>query len=153
MAQCEGAALQAARATGVAIPPTLTRAPAIALQADNIVPKLFCPYVSCSMPTIYFSDLLKIRLSSLVGLASGTSKTCPSLLLGLSSSRINKPSEYIILNSPFCDHRVFVRMLPELLNCQRDQDQMQDFAVVGKNCRLENSSPAGYLKLSLPIVG
>ena len=152
MAQCESAALQAARATGVAIPPTLTRAPVIACR-PTIVPRPFCPYVSCSMPTIYFSDLLKIRLSSLVGLASGTSKTCPSLLLGLSSSRINKPSEYIILNSPFCDHRVFVRMLPELLNCQRDQDQMQDFAVVGKNCRLENSSPAGYLKLSLPIVG
>ncbi len=52
------------------------------------------------MPTIYFSDLLKMRLSSLVGLASGSSKTPRSLLLAVSSSTINKPSEYIILKLP-----------------------------------------------------
>jgi hypothetical protein len=86
-------------------------------------------------------------------LASGTSKKYRSLLLALSSSTINMLSEYIIFTPPFCDHRVFVRMLPESLNCQRDQDQMQDFAVVGKNYRLENSEPAGYLTLSLSVMG
>ena len=123
------------------------------VQAENIVPRPFCHYVSSSIPTIYFSDVLKMRLSPLVGLASGTSKTYRSLLLAISSSTINKLSEYIILNFPFCDHGVFVRMLPEILSCQRDQDQMRDSAVVGKNCRIENSSPAGYLALSLSVMG
>src|SRR4029077_14178824 len=68
--------------------------------AENIVPRAFCPYVSCLMPTIYFSDLVKMRLSSLVGLASGTSKTYRSLLLAVSSSTINKLSEYIIFKLP-----------------------------------------------------
>jgi hypothetical protein len=70
------------------------------VQAENIVPRPFCPYVSCSMPTIYFSDLLKMRLSSLVVLASGSSKTYRSLLLAVSSSTINKLSEYIIFKLP-----------------------------------------------------
>jgi hypothetical protein len=78
--------------------------------------------------------------SPLVGVPSGTSKTYRSLLLAVSSSTINKPSEYMILNfPPFCDHRVFVKTLQNSLNCQRDQDQIQDSAMVGTNCRLQNS--------------
>jgi len=49
-------------------------------------------------------------LNPFVRLPSGTSKTSRSLLLEVSSSTINKPSEYMILNiPPFCDHRVFFR--------------------------------------------
>ena len=78
--------------------------------------------------------------SPLVGVPSGTSKTYRSLLLAVSSSTINNPSEYMTLKSPlFCDHRVFVKTLQNSLNCQRDQDQIQDSAMVGTNCRLQNS--------------
>jgi hypothetical protein len=46
----------------------------------------------------------------------------------------------MILKIPsFADHRVFVKTLTHSLNCQRDQDQIQDSAVVGINSRLENS--------------
>jgi len=91
--------------------------------------------------------------SPLVGVPSGTSKTYRSLLLAVSSSTINNPSEYIILKSPlFCDHRVFVNTLQNSLNCQRDQDQIQDSAMVGTNCRLQNSQPAGYLELDLSVL-
>ena len=76
-----------------------------------------------------------------------------SLLLAVSSSTINNPSEYIILRSPlFCHHRVFVNTLQNSLNCQRDQDQIQDSAMVGTNCRLQNSQPAGYLELDLSVL-
>ena len=91
--------------------------------------------------------------SPLVGAPSDTSKTYQSLLLAVSSSTINNPSEYIILKSPlFCDHRVFVNSLQNSLNCQRDQDQIQDSAMVGTNCRLQNSRPAGYLELDLSVL-
>ena len=49
-------------------------------------------------------------LNPFVRSPSGTSKTSRSLLLEVSNSTINKPSEYMILNiPPFCDHGVFVR--------------------------------------------
>jgi hypothetical protein len=91
-----------------------------------------------------------MRLSSLVVLASGSSKTYRSLLLAVSSSTINKLSEYIIFKlPPFCDHRVFVRMLPESLNCQRDQDQMRDSVPVGKYRSAQHLQHAGYSGLDL----
>ena len=90
--------------------------------------------------------------SPLVGIPSGTSKTYRSLILAVSSSTINNPSEYIILNiSLFFDHRVFVKTLQNSLNCQRDQDQIQDSAMVGTNFRLQNSWPAGYLERDLSV--
>jgi hypothetical protein len=33
----------------------------------------------------------------------------------------------------------FVRTFPNSFNRQRDQDQIQDSAMVGTNCRLQNS--------------
>ena len=74
-------------------------------------------------------------LSPLVGVPSGTSKTYRSLLLAVSSSTINKPSEYMILKlSPFGITSSFVRMLPDSLNRHRDQGQIQDSRVFGTNC-------------------
>jgi hypothetical protein len=62
--------------------------------------------------------------SPIVGVPSGTSKTYKSLLLAVSSSTVNKPSEYMILKLPlFCDHRVFVKTLQNPLGA----------VVVGKN--------------------
>jgi hypothetical protein len=43
-------------------------------------------------------------LSPLVAVPSGTSKTYRSLLLAVSRSTISRPSEYMILELPFCDH-------------------------------------------------
>jgi hypothetical protein len=79
-------------------------------------------------------------LRPLVVVLTDNSKALRSLFLPVSSSTINNPSEYIILKLPlFSDHRVFVKTLQNSLNCQRDQDQIQDSAVVGTNCRLQNS--------------
>jgi hypothetical protein len=51
----------------------------------------------------------------------------------------------------FCDSRVSVKTLQHSLNCQRDQDQIQDSATVGTNCRPQNSQPAGYWELDLSV--
>ena len=91
-----------------------------------------------------------MRLSPLVSLLSGTSNTYRSLLLALSSSTIKKLIEYIVL-LPFCDHRFFVKTLIHSLNRQRDQNQIQDSAVVGTNCRLQNSEPAGQWEVDLSV--
>ena len=91
--------------------------------------------------------------SPLVGVPSGTLKTYRSLLLAISSSTINKPSEYMILKiPPFCDHRVFGKTLQNSFNCQKDQDQIQDSAMVGTNCRLQNSYPAVHLERDLSVL-
>ena len=91
-------------------------------------------------PTLHGPSGIGCVPSPLVGVPSGTSKTYRSLLLAVSSSTINNPSEYIILRIPlFFDHRVFVKTLQNSLNCQRDQDQIQGSAMVGTNCRLQNS--------------
>ena len=46
----------------------------------------------------------------------------------------------MILNiSPFAITSSFVKRLPNSLNCQRDQDQIQDSAVFGTNYRLQNA--------------
>jgi hypothetical protein len=107
-------------------------------------------YVSPSEPFRKFFDLLKMRLSPLVSLVSGTSNAYRSLLLALSSSTIKKLIEYIVL-LPFCDHRFFVKTLIHSLNRQRDQNQIRDSAVVGTNCRLQNSEPAGQWELDLSV--
>jgi hypothetical protein len=74
-------------------------------------------------------------------------------LLRRARSTTNKLSEYIILKIyPFAITASFVRRLPNSLNCQRDQDQMQDSAVVGTSCHLQNSWPAGYLELDLSLL-
>jgi hypothetical protein len=79
-------------------------------------------------------------LSPLVAVPSGTSKTYRSLLLAVSRSTINIPSECMILKIRlFCDHRVFAKALPHSLTRQRDQDQIQDSAVVGTDCHLQNA--------------
>jgi hypothetical protein len=99
------------------------------VQAENIVPRPFCPYVSCSMPTIYFLDLLKMRLSSLVGLASGTSKKYRSLLLAVSSSTINKLSEYIIFKLPL------FAIIASLLGCFPNHSTAKEIRIKCRTAR------------------
>jgi hypothetical protein len=91
--------------------------------------------------------------SPFVTVPSGPSKTYRRLLLAVSNSTINQPSEYMILTIPlFCDHLVFFKRLQNSLSCQGDQDQIQDSAMVGTNCRLQNSPPAGYSKQDLAVL-
>ena len=79
-------------------------------------------------------------LSPLVRAPSGTSKTSRSLLLAVSRSTINKPSEYMKLNnSAFAITASFVKPLHNLLNRPRDQNQIRDSAVSGARCRLRHS--------------
>src|ERR1700720_749692 len=72
------------------------------------------------------------------GVPFETSKTSRSVVLAVSSSTIKKLREYIIL-------KVFLlRSLRKLLNRQRDQNQNQDSATAGTNCRLRNPQPPGW---------
>src|SRR5258708_31510021 len=78
-------------------------------------------------------------LNPFVRLPSGTSKTSRSLLLEVSSSTINKPSEYMTLkNSTLLrSTRPLLETLPDSIN-RANQNQIQDCVVVGTNCRLQN---------------
>ena len=75
--------------------------------------------------------------SPLVGVPSGTSKTYRSLLLAVSSSKINNPSEYIILKLP-----LFVAITVSLLKRFRIHS-------TAKEIRIKSRTPRWLVPISV----